>query len=304
MDENPNEIPNDSQHATSLCTTLKRRLERKDALLVPGAPNALLARMVEDAGFEAVYVTGAGVANTYLGVPDIGLTTLTELADHVTAIREAVSLPLIVDADTGFGNPLNVIRTVRMLEQRGANGLQIEDQVFPKRCGHFEGKEVIPVEEMVQKVRAAADARRDADFVIIARTDAREVHGLEEAIERAGRYREAGADVTFVEAPRGREEIADIPRRLKCPQVINMVIGGKTPLVPLPGLREMGYAMVLYANAALQGAIQGAGDVLRHLRAEGSIEGVMEKIAPFAERQRLVAKPMFDALEKKYGGAK
>ncbi|MEE8435356.1 MAG: oxaloacetate decarboxylase [bacterium] len=295
---------NDSLGATSLCTTLKRRLERKDALLVPGVPNALLARMVEDAGFEAVYVTGAGVANAHLGVPDIGLTTLTELAEHVTAIREAVSLPLIVDADTGFGNPLNVIRTVRLLEQRGANGLQIEDQIFPKRCGHFEGKEVIPAEEMVQKVRAAADARRDADFVIIARTDARAVDGFEAAIERAGRYQEAGADVTFVEAPRGMEEIGDIPRRLKCPQVINMVIGGKTPLVPLPELRGMGYAMVLYANAALQGAIQGAGDVLRHLREEGSVEGVMEKIATFAERQRLVAKPAFDALEKKYGGAK
>ncbi|MCH8074881.1 MAG: oxaloacetate decarboxylase [SAR324 cluster bacterium] len=300
---------NDSLKATSLstaslCTALKRRLERKDALLVPGVPNALLARMVEDAGFEAVYVTGAGVANAYLGVPDIGLTTLTELAEHVTAIREAVSLPLIVDADTGFGNPLNVIRTVRLLEQRGANGIQIEDQVFPKRCGHFEGKEVIPAEEMVQKVRAAADARRDADFVIIARTDARAVDGFEEAIERAQRYREAGADVTFVEAPQGMEELRDIPRRLACPQVVNMVIGGKTPLAPLPELREMGYAMVLYANAALQGAIQGAGDVLRHLRAEGSIEGVMEKIATFAERQRLVAKPVYDALEKKYASPK
>ena len=284
----------------SLCAQLKKRLSAREALLVPGVPNAMLARVAEDAGFEALYVTGAGVANFYLGVPDYGLTTLIELADHVAAIREAVALPIIVDADTGFGNALNTIRTVKLLESRGANGIQIEDQVFPKKCGHFDGKEVIPAGEMVQKVRAAADARRDESFVIIARTDARAELGLEAALERAGRYREAGADVTFVEAPASLEEIRAIPRRLDCPQVINMVIGGRTPLVSQPQLREMGYAMVLYANAALQGAVHGAQRVLRHLKEEGAIEGVLDGIAPFAERQRLVDKARFDALEKKY----
>lgn len=284
----------------SLCTALKQELAARSGLLVPGVPNALLARIVEDAGFRAVYVTGAGVANSYLGAPDIGLLTLTEMADHVSAIRQAVALPIIVDADTGFGNSLNMIRTVKLLEGRGANGIQIEDQVFPKRCGHFSGKEVIPAAEMVQKIRAAVDARLDPDFQIIARTDARAVEGFEEALERAARYREAGADVTFVEAPKSIEEIRAIPQRLDCPQVINLVVGGLTPMVPLAELQEMKFAMVLYANAAMQGMIQGAQQVLHHLRDHGSIEGIQERISPFSERQRLVGKPMFDDWEKKY----
>src|SRR5579872_337664 len=182
-------------------TTLKSIFNRRQATIIAGAANGLFARLIEELGYEAVYVTGAGVANMYLGVPDIGLTTLTEIADHVAAISDAVAVPLLVDADTGFGNAVNMVRTVRVLERAGAAGIQIEDQVFPKRCGHFSGKAVIPLDEMVQKIKAAVDARKDADLQIIARTDARAVEGLDKAIERAQAFAAAGADLTFVEAP-------------------------------------------------------------------------------------------------------
>ncbi|MGE5778860.1 MAG: isocitrate lyase/PEP mutase family protein, partial [Hyphomicrobiales bacterium] len=198
------------------------------ALLLPGVANALAARVVADQGFAAAYVTGAGIANTFFGVPDIGLVTVSELAAHVAAIREAFAGPLVVDADTGFGNAVNVVRTVQLLERAGADALQIEDQVFPKRCGHFAGKEVIPAAEMVAKIKAAVDTRHDPDLLIIARTDAIAPEGFAAALERAAAYREAGADVTFVEAPTSMEEIAEIPRRLPWPQLINIVIGGGT----------------------------------------------------------------------------
>ena len=183
-------------------------LSKREPVLVPGAANALTARIIEDTGFKAIYVTGAGVTNTFLGLPDIGLISMTELASHVSAIREVVSLPLIVDADTGFGNPLNVARTIRVLERSGANAIQLEDQEFPKRCGHFAGKSVIASAEMVQKIHSAVDARIDRDLVIIARTDAIAANGFDDAMERAAAYIEAGADMTFVEAPRTREQIA------------------------------------------------------------------------------------------------
>lgn len=278
---------------------LRALIARKKAVLLPGAANALAARVIEDLGFEAVYVTGAGVTNTYLGMPDIGLLTVTELADHVAAMRDAVSLPLIVDGDTGFGNAINVGRTVRTLERAGASAIQLEDQDFPKRCGHFSGKSVIPAAEMVQKIRAAADARVDRDFVIVARTDAIAVNGFEDAMARANAFIEAGADMTFVEAPRTPEQIAAIPK-LKVPQLLNIVAGGLTPMLPREELEQMGYALVLYANAALQAAVAGMQTVLGHLKAEGSLDGVSDKLAGFAERQRLVNKPHFDALEKKY----
>src|ERR1700687_1389994 len=178
------------------------------AVLLPGVSNALTARVVADLGFRVAYVTGPRLANMYLGVPDIGLVSVTELADHVAAIREAFPGPLVVDADTGFGNPLNMVRTVELLERAGADALQIEDQVFPKRCGHFAGKQVIPAAEMVEKVKAAVDTRRDRDLLIIARTDAIAPEGYDAAIERAAAYHDAGADVTFVEAPTSMEQIA------------------------------------------------------------------------------------------------
>lgn len=275
-------------------------LSKREPVLLPGAANALTARIIEDIGFKAIYVTGAGVTNTFLGLPDIGLISMTELASHVSAIREVVSLPLIVDADTGFGNPLNVARTIRVLERSGANAIQLEDQEFPKRCGHFAGKSVIASAEMVQKIHSAVDARIDRDLVIIARTDAIAANGFDDAMERAAAYIEAGADMTFVEAPRTREQIAEIPKRLAAPQLINIVAGGLTPMIGIDELEGMGFSMILYANAALQASIAGMQKVLGHLKEHGSLDGVSAQLASFEERQRLVGKSRFDALEKKY----
>jgi 2-methylisocitrate lyase-like PEP mutase family enzyme len=270
------------------------------ALLLPGVSNALTARVVADQGFPVAYVTGAGIANTYLGVPDIGLVSVTELADHVAAIREAFPGPLVVDADTGFGNAINMVRTVRLLERAGADALQIEDQVFPKRCGHFSGKHVIPAAEMVQKIKAAVDSRRDGDLLIIARTDAIAPEGYDAAIARAVAYREAGADVTFVEAPTTPEQIADIPRRLPWPQLANIVLGGRTPEFPNAKLKELGYAGVIYANVALQAAVLGMQAALGELKRKGHMGDASRLVVDFSERQRLVQKDEYDALERKY----
>jgi 2-methylisocitrate lyase-like PEP mutase family enzyme len=270
------------------------------AVVLPGVSNALAARVVADLGFSAAYVTGAGIANTFLGIPDNGLVTLTELADHVAAIRGVFPGPLMVDADTGFGNAANVVRTVRLLERAGADAIQIEDQVFPKRCGHFDGKAVIPQAEMVAKIKAAVDARSDPDLLIVARTDAIATHGFQAAIERASAYREAGADVGFVEAPRTLEEIAAIPRLLPWPQIINIVLGGRTPELPNEKLRELGFAAVLYANVALQSALRGMQAALSVLRKDGRMGEASRLAVDFAERQRLVGKAEFDALERKY----
>jgi 2-methylisocitrate lyase-like PEP mutase family enzyme len=269
------------------------------ALILPGVANALAARVVADCGFSAAYVTGAGIANSHLGIPDNGLVTLTELADHVGAIRAAFEGPLMVDADTGFGNALNVRRAVQVLERAGADAIQIEDQVFPKRCGHFEGKEVIPSAEMVAKIKAAVDARGDPDLLIVARTDAIAVEGFNAAIDRAHAFREAGADVGFVEAPTGAEQIATIAR-LPWPQLVNVVIGGKTPELSNDKLKDLGFAGVLYANAALQAAVLGMQRALAHLKEHGRMGDANGLLASFAERQRLVGLATFQALERKY----
>jgi 2-methylisocitrate lyase-like PEP mutase family enzyme len=284
------------------CADLKKAVAERRALLVPGVMNALAARIADNVGFEALYVTGAGVTNAYLGLPDVALLSLTQLAEHVAAIRNVTDKPLIVDGDTGFGNAVNVWHTIRTLERAGASAVQIEDQVFPKRCGHFEGKDVIAADEMVQKVRAAVDARHDADLQIVARTDAYATLGLDAALERAERYIEAGADVTFVEAPKQREEIAAITQRLNAPQLVNMVIGGKTPPMAYADLQQAGVAIVLYANAALQGAILGMQNALEHLHEHKLITEQDGIVAGFAERQRLVGKDAIDALEAKYSG--
>ena len=279
---------------------LKELLARRAAVTVPGAANALFARMIEDLGFEAVYVTGAGIANMLLGAPDVGLTTMTEVRDTVAAIAEAVAIPIIVDADTGYGNAVNVVRTVRALERAGAAGIQIEDQVFPKKCGHFAGKDVIATQEMVQKIRAAVDARHDQSLQIIARTDAYAVEGLERALERAHAYVAAGADATFVEAPTTLSELARIPQELNVPQVANIVFGGKTPDPGREKLAELGFSAVLYANAALQAALKASYDVLAVLKREGSLQSVADRLAGFEERQRVVAKGEWDAREVRY----
>jgi len=281
-------------------TLLKTIFARREAAILAGAANGLFARIIEDLGYEAVYVTGAGVANMYLGAPDIGLTTLTELAGHVSAIADAVTLPLLVDADTGFGNPVNMVRTVKVLERAGAAGLQIEDQIFPKKCGHFDGKDVVPLEEMLAKVKAAVDTRRDGDLQIVARTDARAILGLQAAIDRAGAMIEAGADVTFVEAPTSAEELAQIARALSVPQVANIVFGGRTPELGQKKFAELGFGCVLYANAALQAALKASHDVLAALKGEGSLASVADRLAGFDVRQRTVAKPKYDELERRY----
>jgi 2-methylisocitrate lyase-like PEP mutase family enzyme len=283
---------------------LRANLEERRGMLVPGAANALAARIIEDLGFEAVYVSGAGVTNAFLGMPDLGFISLPEIAQHTSAIRESVKIPVIIDADTGFGNALNVQRTVRVLERAGADAIQLEDQTMPKKCGHFENKSVIATNEMVGKINAAVDARNSSDFLIIARTDALAEHGFQSAIERAQRYIEAGADVTFVEAPQSSEEIRRIPKRLSVPQIVNVVVGGKTPVLDQQELEAMGYGLVLYANVALQGAIAGMQSALKQLKSAGRIDAASDLIASFAERQRLVNKPLFDQLEKKYADEK
>lgn len=279
---------------------LRALVQARRGVLVPGAFNALSARVIEDLGFEALYITGAGVTNMWFGLPDQGFVGLSEMADHTARIRDAVGLPLIVDADTGFGNALNVRHTVRTLERAGADCIQFEDQVAPKRCGHFAGKDVISTEEAVSKIKAAADARQDPDLLILARTDACAVHGFEAAVERAQRFAEAGADILFVEAVTTADEIRALPQRLDRPQLMNMVVGGKTPIFGAEELGGMGYGLVLYANAALQGAVAGMQKALTVLRDTRRLEEDPALVTPFAERQRLVGKPEWDALERLY----
>ena len=281
-------------------TRLRQLVNARRGLMVPGAANALAARVIEHLGFDAVYLSGAGLTNTFYGMPDLGFVGLTDIAQHTAAIRDAVALPIVVDADTGFGNALNVRHAVRTLERAGANAIQLEDQAMPKKCGHFEGKSIITQQEMVGKVKAAVDARRHPDFLVIARTDAAGVEGVDEAIARAVAYAEAGADITFVEAPESLEVLRRIPTEIPCPQVVNVVIGGKTPTLTAAEFAAMGFGLVLYANAALQGALRGMTQALQTLHSVGKLEESSGLVATFAERQALVRKDEFDALERRY----
>lgn len=279
---------------------LRSLVEARQGIIVPGAFNALSAKVIADLGFQAIYVTGAGVTNMWFGMPDQGFMGLHEIAEHTARIRDAVDVPLIVDADTGFGNALNVRHTVRVLERAGADCIQLEDQVAPKRCGHFSGKEVISTEEAVSKIKAAVDARQDPDFLIMARTDAAATHGFEAAIERAQKFAEAGADILFVEAVTEAEQVRALPQLLGKPQLMNMVIGGRTPIFNADQLAELGFGIVLYANAALQGAVTGMQKALTVLRDEKEVQESSGLVATFAERQRLVNKPEWDELERRY----
>lgn len=281
-------------------TLLKQSVAARRGLLVPGAANALAARVIEACGFEAVYLSGAGLTNTFYGIPDLGFISLQDIAQHTAAIRDAVALPLIVDIDTGFGNALNVRHTVRTVERAGANAIQLEDQVSPKKCGHFSGKAVISKSDMLGKIKAALDARQHGDFIIIARTDARAVHGLDDALDRAAAFAECGADITFIEAPESEDEMRRVAAQTHSPQLANIVIGGKTPSLPAEQLAAMGFGMVLYANAALQGAVHGMTHALQHLRTHGELTEDPSLVATFMERQILVQKPFFDSLDKLY----
>lgn len=287
----------------SLNLQLRRQLQRGAGLMMPGAANALTARLIEAAGHPMLMVSGAAVANTFLGVPDIGLSSVTELASHVAAVRDAVGIPIVVDADTGFGNALNVRRTVRTLERAGANAIMLEDQTFPKRCGHFDGKAVIPADEMVSKIRAAVDARRDPDMVILARTDARAVEGMAAAMERARAYQAAGADMLFIEAPLDRDELLSIPREVPGLHLCNMVVGGRTPLLPREELAAAGFAAICYANAALQASALAMQQVLGHLHTHGTVAGIEPQLMTFAERQAMLGAQDYAELERRYACA-
>jgi 2-methylisocitrate lyase-like PEP mutase family enzyme len=250
---------------------LRSYLNTPDKMVIaPGAYDGISARLVAEAGFEAVYMTGAGTSASRIGQPDLGLITLTEMVANAAAIVECTELPVIADADTGYGNPLNVIRTVREYERSGVAAIHLEDQAFPKRCGHMEGKQVLKPDEFVQKIKAAIDARRDQEFVIIARTDARSIYGFEEAVRRGHLYIEAGADVIFIESPQTLEEMASIPKLMKAPCLINMAgPASKTPALPNEELRRMGYKIAIHPGVAMDAAVTSIRLALKRMKDDG-----------------------------------
>ena len=285
---------------TRTTTRLRELLARPGAVMAPGVADALNAKLVTRHGFEAIYMTGAGTTAVRLGMPDVGLLTMTEMIDNAARIADASGLPLIADADTGYGGVLNVRRTIQGYERAGAAAVHIEDQVIPKRCGHLAGKQLVPVEEMTAKLRAAADARVDADFVLIARTDAVAVEGFDAALERAARYREAGADVLFIEAPNA-EQLPKIAPRLKAPLLYNMATSGKTPFLPKDEIERLGFKLIIYPNWVMLAAIRAASEVLATLKATGSIAGIAPNVPSFREFFDLLGMPEVQALEASYG---
>lgn len=279
---------------------LRELLRREEILILPGAFSPFVARQIEAAGFEAAYLTGFGTAADVLGRPDLGLLTLPEMVAHARHTAAAVSIPVVSDADTGYGNALNVRRTVEEFETAGVAGIHIEDQVWPKRCGHMEGKQVIPRDEMVAKVRAAVRARQDPDFVIIARTDARAVTGLDDAIDRSKAYLDAGADVLFVEAPQSVAELERVGKTFPgVPLLINVAAGGKTPILTPKELQDMGYRIALFPVDTLLAAAKAIGDVLAHLRRTGTTAPLYDRqMMRFEDFLRLVGAPDFLAWER------
>jgi 2-methylisocitrate lyase-like PEP mutase family enzyme len=279
---------------------LRSLLERDEILLLPGAFDALSARIIEDVGFQAVYATGAGFANAAFGLPDVGYLGLAEVAEHLGRMAAVVDIPVVVDADTGFGDLLQVRRTVLELERAGAAGIQLEDQVAPKRCGHFDGQKLIAVDDMARKVAIARDSRRDNDLVIIARTDARNAEGIDAAVARAQAYAQAGADLVFVEAPRTRDELLALPARLGVPAVANLVEGGKTPLASAPDLQAAGYKVALFANTALRASMAAVRDAMTILADDGSSERALPRMVTWQERQQTVRLDALRSLEGRY----
>jgi carboxyvinyl-carboxyphosphonate phosphorylmutase len=283
---------------------LRELLSRPEPLLAPGAYDALSARLVEQAGFDVVYMTGFGSTASLIGRPDVGLLTGTEMVDNARRIVAAVDVPVIADADTGYGNAINVLRTVQLYEQAGVAGLHLEDQVMPKKCGHMSGKAVIGTDEMVGKLRAAVAARTDPDFLLIARTDAAAVHGLDEAIKRGVAYAEAGADLLFIEAPTSEEDIARVAAELRgvAPLVFNWAEGGRTPPLPLPRIRELGFALVLFPIGTLLAATAGIRSLLATLRADGTPTAAMPGLPAFDEFTDLIGLPEVRELEQRFSG--
>ncbi|MBY0361545.1 MAG: oxaloacetate decarboxylase [Phreatobacter sp.] len=289
---------------TSPAQILRARLDRRPVLVAPGVVDPLTAQIAVDAGFEALYLTGAGIAYTQLGMPDIGLTTMTEVSNVIARIADKVNVPLIVDGDTGFGNAISVQRTVRVFERAGASAIQIEDQTFPKRCGHLRGKDVMPTDDMVGKIKAAVDARANG-MLVIGRTDAGAVEGFERAFERAERYAEAGADIIFVEAPRTREELSAVPTRLghMRPLMANMVEGGRTPMTPVRDLEAMGYSLVVFSAGVVRAMAKTARRFYDTLRADGTSDAVRDEMYSFDELADMVGTTALLEAGKRYDPA-
>ncbi len=281
-------------------TELRKLIEQHGIIVSPGAYDCLSAKLVEQAGFKMVSATGAGVAASILGYPDVGLTTMSEVLNQTRNIVKSVNIPVFADCDTGYGNPINVYRTIQEFEDAGVAGLFIEDQAAPKRCGHFEGKHLISKEEMVKKIEAALDARTDPDLVIMARTDARDVYGLDDAIERAGAYVEAGVDMIYIESPRTVEELRKVAKAVDVPTMANIVEGGKTPLVSVQELEEMGFKFASFSGSTQRIAMRAIQRLLGTLKTTGRLDGVLGEIALLDERSALLGLQRFYEMEKKY----
>jgi 2-methylisocitrate lyase-like PEP mutase family enzyme len=276
-------------------TVLRQLLTQSGILVVPGAADALTARLIEDTGFSAVYASGAGIANVLFALPDVGLLTMTEMIEPIKRIVQAVNIPVIADADTGYGNAVNVTRTVQVYEEAGVAAIQLEDQVTPKKCGHFNGKEVIAADEMAQKVNAAVKARKE--MLIIARTDSLATHGMAEAIRRANLYAHSGADLIFVEAPTQKDEIVELPKRIQAPLLFNMTEGAKTPPLTHDELQSMGYRVVIHPNLAMRVAARAIQSALAVLQKTRGSELLIPSMLEWNERQRLVRLPEWEALD-------
>jgi methylisocitrate lyase len=276
---------------------LRARL-KQGLLVLPGVFNAITALLAEQVGFEALYLSGAGVTNSLLGMPDIALITLTEMAQQARYVARAVKLPVVADADTGYGETLNVVRTVEEFEQAGLAGLHLEDQVAPKRCGHLDGKQVIPAEEMVKKIRAAVRARSDPNFFLIARTDARSINGLEDAITRAQRYLDAGADAIFPESLESREEFEAFAKAVSAPLMANMTEFGKTPYLRAQEFAEMGYAMVIFPMTAFRVMMHAAREALHTLKETGTQQGLLDRMQTRKELYELLRYADYERLDK------
>ena len=280
---------------------LAELLRAQEPILAPGAYDALTARLIEQAGFPAVYMTGFGTSASLLGRPDVGLLTMSQMVDNARRIAQAVDVPVIADADTGYGNPLNVIRTVQEYELAGVSAIHIEDQVMPKKCGHMDNKQVIAAAEMTEKIRAAVEARSSNDFLIIARTDARAVEGLEGALRRARAYREAGADILFVEAPQNEDEVAQVARAFpNVPLLFNWAEGGKTPPMPLERLKELGYRIVIFPISALLTAAKAVRGVLAEIKTEGTPRRIFADGSSFREFNEMIGLGEIQQLEKRF----
>ena len=281
-------------------TKLREMLRRPGILAVPGIYDAFTARIAVAAGFEAVYMTGSGSSTSLLGKPDVGLLTMTEMTNNAARIVEAVNTPVIADADTGYGNAVNLIRTLHEYERAGVAAVHIEDQVIPKKCGHMEGKRLVSVEEMVGKIRAAVEARRDPDFIIIARTDARSVLGFDETVHRASRYAQAGADMIFGEALQSREELSEFANKVKVPLFTDSTEWGKTPLLTTKELEELGYKIVIFSTAALRVVHKAVEDLMKELRLKGTQIHYLDRMKTRQETYELIGYPEFKDLENRY----